>query len=173
MRAMPRPRAAGDDIRNAIVIGVAGCLDASAEFVATGAVRAPQQPAARSGVDIDTARVGVPLPVGRGRGHDVIDPVPVDIADVARDPAELIVGGLAAPLANDPDRFNERRFELPLLRQQRAHTRISLQCLQIRVDVDLRHIVAVRRARAFQPLQCSRRVVCRGVGGTEGVEDLR
>src|SRR5581483_6124793 len=92
---------AGDDIRNSIVIGVARGFDAEAELVTGFAIYAPQQFARFCGVDVDVAGVRASDIRGRRRSHEIGNAVAVDIADRACDPAELIVGGLAVPFAND------------------------------------------------------------------------
>jgi hypothetical protein len=51
----------------------------------------------------------------------------VDIADVPRDPAELIAGRLADPLAQDRDPRRERIGELGGGWQQRGQPRIAVQ----------------------------------------------
>src|SRR5262249_19532970 len=63
--------AAGDDVGNAVVIGVPGSFDSGAELIPGRTVCAPQQPVAAGGVDIDPA--GTAFAVSGGRGDDIID----------------------------------------------------------------------------------------------------
>src|SRR6185436_3435068 len=88
---------ARDDVGNAVGVGVASPFDAGTELVAgREAVGRPEARAGPRRVHVDPARA-------RGRGwrgrDDVGHAVAVHVADAARDPAELIVGGLAVPLA--------------------------------------------------------------------------
>src|SRR5207245_8438728 len=96
---------AGDHVRNAIAIRVAGRLDADAQLIARLAGDTPQQRPGPRRVHVDTSGGGA-VDVLRRRGrHDVGDAVPIEVADHTRDPAELVARGLAVPLPDHGNRF--------------------------------------------------------------------
>ena len=58
----------------------------------------------------------------------------------ARNPSELIVGGLAVPFADHVHGLDERLREIPGRGQQRAKTRIRCERDEVGVALDLRHV---------------------------------
>ena len=96
-------RRAGDDVRHAVVVRVARGLDAGAELFAGCAVDFPEELAGLRRVDVDAAGVLPGAGPGRRGRDEVGDAVAVDVAEAARDPAELVVGRLAVPLAEHDD----------------------------------------------------------------------
>src|SRR4029078_10027000 len=103
-------RRGGDDIRDAVLVGVACRFDTRTELIAFAAVGGPELFARLGGIDIDAPR-GVRRPRGRCRGDDVGDTVAVNVAEIAGDPSELVLPGLAVPLADNPHVFDERVLE--------------------------------------------------------------
>src|SRR5215467_10474820 len=80
---------------NAIAVGIARGLDSGAELITGRAVRGPQQSPRLTRVDVDAPCVRIVRSVGWRRHHEVVDPVAIDVADVACDPAELVLSALA------------------------------------------------------------------------------
>ena len=91
--------------------------------------------------------------MGGRRSDNVVHSIPVHIADVARNPSELIFRGLTVPLTDDPHGFDERVFKICWTRQERDKARIVAVLGQARVFAHFRHVVAVRRRSARKPFE--------------------
>jgi hypothetical protein len=89
------------------------------------AVDRPQQVLGAGRVDVDFAGVRATDILRRCGRDDVDDFVTVDVADVARDPAELIVHRFTAPLAQHRDRLDERMREIVRRWQQPGEARVG------------------------------------------------
>ena len=170
---LARTRRAGDYVRNAVAVGVAGRFDAGAKLIAGMSIDFPEQRTGLGRVDIDASGGGAADVLGRRRRHDIRHAVAIDVADDARDPSELIVGRLAVPLANDLDRLDEWLRELFGRRQQRMEAWVRLQRQQVRVGLDLRHVEPPRRLRATKPVECRVGILLQRVGRAKVVEHLR
>src|SRR4051812_16478996 len=99
--------ARSNHIRYTVAIGIASGLEATPQLVARLAIGGPEQLVLANRVNVNPA-----ARVCRCGCHDVMHTVSVHIADVARDPAELIVGRFPTPLAKYGHRFDERLRKL-------------------------------------------------------------
>ena len=77
----------------------------------------------------------------------------IDVADDPSDPAELIVGRFAVPLADHLDRLDERVCEVGRDRQQRAESRIRPEGGEVGVLLNRRHIEFAGGLRLAEPFE--------------------
>jgi hypothetical protein len=164
---------AGDDVGNGVAVGVARAFDAGAEFIARRAVGRPQQFAGLGRVDIDPSGVLSANVLRRRGGDNVRHAVAIDVADVAGDPAELVVARFAIPLANDRGGFHEGIGEILRRRKQRGEARVGTKRLQRRRRFDLRHVDLAGGSGLGQPREGRIGIVLLGVDQGDAVVGRR
>jgi hypothetical protein len=77
--------------------------------------------------------VGTIGTVGGCRDYDVAYAILIDVANVSRYPAELIVRRLSSPFAHNANRFDQRVLKFLGLWQQGGVARITAQLLSLLV----------------------------------------
>ena len=137
------------------------------------AVRRPEELSRLRRIEVDAARLRSGHVFRGSRGDDIGDGVAVHVANVAGDPAELIVHPLPVPFVDHRGRFDEGVLEVLWGGKQGGEARVSLESGKLGGNLDLRHVDLACGLGLGEPREGGLQLALRGIGNADAVEGRR